>query len=67
MWPQEVDHLLQLSDQAGALILELARNKALYSTGLIAICWESGTSLWIVSSSQVGNFWSRDGHNVGKC
>lgn len=51
--PHEVDHFLQLTDQAGALILELARNRGLYGTGLIAVCWETGTSLWVVSSSRV--------------
>ena len=57
IFPYEVDHFLRLTDQAGAMILELARNRALYGTGLILVCWETGTSLWVVASSQV--------HSVG--
>ncbi|XP_063682408.1 uncharacterized protein LOC134817198 [Bolinopsis microptera] len=53
IFPYEVDHFLRLTDQAGAMILELARNRALYGTGLILVCWETGTSLWVVASSQV--------------
>ena len=53
VFPHEVDHHLQLTDQAGAMILELARNRALYGTGLVVVCWDTGTSLWVVSSSEV--------------
>ena len=53
VYPHEVDLKGRVTDQAAALIMELARNRQLYSTWVILCCWNLDTTLWVVSEARV--------------
>lgn len=52
VYPHEVDLKGRVTDQAAALIMELARNRQLYSTWVILCCWNLDTTLWVVSEAR---------------